>query len=136
MGCKQCSASFCLRIFSGFDVCFGKLPFVLGFCHSIIAILICVLMYTQVLGGLCIGACTICVPPGGAWVGSASWQVFLPNRWVGLPRGAGGQTGGWFVNGGVNFKMHLFTHMFKNPKAAHPSLCLCLVLQPYVRTTK
>ena len=41
LDCKQCSASFCLRIFSGFDVCFWWLPFVLGFCHSIVAILTC-----------------------------------------------------------------------------------------------
>ena len=57
MGCKQCSASFCLRIFSGFDVCFGKLPFVLGFCHSIIAILICVLILR------CWGVCALVLAP-------------------------------------------------------------------------
>ena len=41
MGCEQCSASFCLRIFSGFDLFFRRLPLVLGFCHSIVAILTC-----------------------------------------------------------------------------------------------
>ena len=41
LGCEQCRASFCLCIFSGFDLCFWGLPFVLGFCHSIIAILTC-----------------------------------------------------------------------------------------------
>ena len=41
LGCEQCSASFCLRIFSGFDLFFRRLPYVLGFCHSIAAILTC-----------------------------------------------------------------------------------------------
>ena len=47
LDCKQCSASFCLRIFSGFDVCFWRLPFVLGFCHSIVAILTCASVVDQ-----------------------------------------------------------------------------------------
>ena len=41
LGCEQCRPSFCSCIFSGFDLCFWGLPFVLGFCHSIIAILTC-----------------------------------------------------------------------------------------------